>query len=169
MKQNKKNNGRFVISKKLSFHTLLLFVLLCISFAAYAQQIYYVDGPGGDGLYKGGKDSSNGTSLTNPLATITEANTRVSPGDLVLIRGGIYYEQIKPDTSGNADNKITYRGYNSELPQVRGNTGAGGGDPVKINNRSYIVVDGFNLYSSTKTWGAVVRFDGQHTVYYFIN
>ena len=134
----------------------LLVLFLFLGSAVANAATWYVDGPGGKGVV--GDDSNTGNSLNKPFRTLAKANSVVKPGDTVLVRGGVYNEQIKPAVSGQPNKKITYRGFSGELPEVRGRSG----NPVKINDRSYIVVDGFNLYSPVKTWGAVVRFDGHH-------
>jgi len=124
--------------------------------------VFYVDGVGGDGLAGGGNDTNEGTSLAAPFRTIDKANSVLTAGDTVLIRGGTYSESIAPNNSGTAGAKITYQGFNGEMPFVQGNVGAGQGNPTQVNNRSYIVVDGFDLSTPIKTYGATVIFRGNN-------
>ncbi len=121
--------------------------------------IYYVDGVGGEGLSGGGNDGNAGTSLAAPFLTIGKANSILTAGDTVLIRGGTYNESIAPNNSGTASAKITYQGYNGEMPFVLGD---GGNNPTKVNSRSYIVVDGFDLSTPNDTYGAAVIFRGNY-------
>ncbi len=121
--------------------------------------VYYVDGVGGDGLAGGGNDGNVGTSLAAPFLTIAKVNTVLSAGDTVLVRGGTYNESIAPINSGAAGAKITYQGFNGEMPFVLGD---GGNNPTKVNDRSYIVVDGFDLSTPNLTYGAAVIFRGSN-------
>ncbi len=119
--------------------------------------VIYVDGVGGDGLKSGGSDSNPGT-FNKPLKTITKANSLVKPGTTVVVRGGVYKEQIKPKVSGTKDKPITYLGYNGEYPNVQGVNG----NPVNVGGKSYIIIDGFDLYSDKKVDKIVVQFRGSH-------
>ncbi len=136
--------------------TTLTRVVTVIKKIALPDKAIYVDGPGGKGLKNGGNDYNDGRTISKPLRTISKANQIAKPGDTIIVRGGVYNEQIRPSRSGQKGKPITYQGYNSELPTI--NTK----NPIKINKRSYIVVDGFKLYSSVDTYRAAVRFDGTH-------
>ncbi|HFE66406.1 MAG TPA: hypothetical protein ENJ93_04000 [Chloroflexi bacterium] len=77
--------------------------------------VYYV-APDGD-------DSNPGT-FTAPWRTIGRAAGPgvLRPGDTVYIRGGIYDEYIKPETSGAPGSFITYRNYPGETPVITGSS-----------------------------------------------
>lgn len=75
---------------------------LSLLFAAssYAQN-YYVDA-------KNGKDYNNGANDA-PFKTIQKAADIVRAGDTVIIRSGIYYENVKITASGTKDSPIIFR------------------------------------------------------------
>jgi hypothetical protein len=53
-------------------------------------------------------DSGPGTP-EHPWKTIAQAAASVRPGDLVLIRGGVYREQVIIKTSGTAERPIRFQ------------------------------------------------------------
>lgn len=60
-----------------------------------------------------GNNADPGT-LDAPFGTISYASSRVAPGDVVVIRAGVYRETITPTVSGTADSPITFRAYPGE-------------------------------------------------------
>ena len=59
-----------------------------------------------------GNDANDGLSPEHPLATIRKAADSVNPGDTVLIRPGIYYENVVLSRGGTADAPVTFRADN---------------------------------------------------------
>lgn len=68
--------------------------------------VYYVDSGNGS-------DENQGT-LENPWQTIQHAIEQLEPGDTLLLRGGIYYENVYVSVSGTEDQPIVIRGYPGE-------------------------------------------------------
>ena len=64
-----------------------------------------------------GNDSHPGTR-EQPYRTIQHAADATQPGDIVLIRGGVYRERVFIRTSGEPDRPITFRRYGNEDVQV---------------------------------------------------
>jgi len=97
--------------------------------------IYYVS--------TSGNDSNSGTSIGSPWKTITKANSTLTAGDTVEVRGGTYSnQQIAPSNSGTSDsNRITYKAYQSEIPLLTHSTRR---DVIVLSNRDYVTVDGFH-------------------------
>jgi len=99
---------------------LLLLVLLCAAKPVLATNFY---------VAPDGSDSNNG-SKTKPFATVQKAQSAVSPGDTVFLRGGTYHmteAQIARsernyacvtylDKSGAAGKYINYFAYPGEKP-----------------------------------------------------
>jgi hypothetical protein len=56
-----------------------------------------------------GSDSNDGLSPDTPFRSISQAAKVVQAGDLVLVRGGIYREQVAIEASGTAENPIIFR------------------------------------------------------------
>lgn len=114
---------------------LFLLALIGVSHAA----TYYVGGSACN-------DSNSGTSASSPWCTIGKANTTLSAGDTVIIRGGTYSSSyINPSRSGSPGNYITYQAYPGETPVLTGMAYA-----VFINGRSYIKVIGIQAKSNTR-------------------
>ncbi|MGI9285442.1 MAG: hypothetical protein ACR2P1_08630, partial [Pseudomonadales bacterium] len=66
---------------------------------------YYVSTNGEDG---------NPGSLAQPWQTVKHALSILRPGDTLYLRGGTYYEQVRVNKSGTANQPITIAGYADE-------------------------------------------------------
>lgn len=90
-----------------------------------------------------GNDSNSGTSVGSPWKTITKANTTLTAGDSVQVRGGTYTDQqIKPTNQGTSDsNRITYIAYPGEVPLLKHTARR---DVIVLSNRDYVTIDGFH-------------------------
>lgn len=75
--------------------------IILLSAASAQAQTYYVD-------VKSGKDFNKGTSDA-PFKTIQKAADLVTAGDTVIIRSGVYYENVKITQSGTKDAPIIFR------------------------------------------------------------
>jgi hypothetical protein len=89
----------------------------------------------------GGNDNNPGT-IEKPWATIAKANRTLKAGDMVLIRGGVYFDVIDPANSGEPGRRIIYKSYPNEEVTIAGV--AERRRLVRIN-KSYITVDGFHI------------------------
>lgn len=65
-----------------------------------------------------GSDKNDGLSLKTPLQTITKAAQIVKSGDLVLVKGGTYKEQITLKESGTKEKPIIFRAIQGETVNV---------------------------------------------------
>ena len=96
-----------------------------------------------------GSDNNSGT-LDSPWQTLEYALGRLSPGDVLNLRGGIYYEhEIKVDLKGTASAPITIRSYPGERAVIDG------GVPYFKNtqNSEWELVDSeLHLYRSQRTF-----------------
>ncbi|MBM3314717.1 hypothetical protein FJY71_02585 [candidate division WOR-3 bacterium] len=68
-----------------------------------------------------GNDTNPGT-LARPWRRIGKAASTMTAGDSVLVRGGVYYENVKPGRSGTASDPITYAAYDTETVVVDGSS-----------------------------------------------
>ncbi len=100
---------------------VVIALLLLISYSIQAQDI------GGDFYVAVDGSNSNPGTYDKPFATWQKAIQMAEPGDVVYIRGGIYYSTevttIDPDAyggpkgaSGTAENPISFFGYPGEWP-----------------------------------------------------
>ena len=99
----------------------------------------------------GGNDSNPGTKL-KPWKTIKKATNTIVPGDTVFIRAGVYSERVVLQSSGTADNYITFKNYPGEHPIIDG-TGIDwdGGDWEALfstQSKDYIIIDGLRIINS---------------------
>jgi parallel beta-helix repeat protein len=105
-----------------------------------------------------GNNGNTGT-LQSPFATIDYAvNNKLSPGDILLVRGGLYKTTgVYLTKSGTATALITIKNYPGELPEINGwdatgtnmNSGNGFGNGSYSNgagaNLSHIRIEGFYI------------------------
>ncbi len=114
-----------------------LAVLLWLSLGFCAT--YYVSPSGSDdGL----------GSESDPWLTIQHAADEAMPGDTVLVREGVYSEQVFTVRSGEEDAYIVFASYPGETPVVDG-TGVVTGDNGVVISHSYIKFEGFVV----RNWG----------------
>jgi len=119
---------------------LFLFLTLCLS----AQKSYYVSSSGGN-------DTNPGT-MALPWKTLNKASSFVlSPGDSLLFKkGDTFYGIYKVNGSGTTINPVLISAYGvGEKPIISGQVGASkGGDyqeAIRIENCSYIILDGLDI------------------------
>lgn len=67
-----------------------------------------------------GSNSNIGT-ISNPFKTIQHAVNLAQPGDTIVVRGGVYVEEVNITTSGTASHPITIANYAGETPILDGN------------------------------------------------
>lgn len=122
--------------QKLSKVAIGASILLASAFAN-AKTVYVA--PNGNDSVKGA-----GTSSV-PFKTLTKAaNSGLKPGDVVIVRNGIYKERLLINASGSAAGSITFR--SEEL----------GGAKIDATGKThgilifgdYVTVDGFDVYKS---------------------
>ena len=95
-----------------------------------------------------GNDSNPGTYL-RPLRTIDKAANMVEPGEMVYVRGGIYYETVRIYNSGTATMPIKIMAYPGENPVVDGqNTDPGEGAGLLVLIGDYIYASGLEVRNS---------------------
>ncbi len=112
----------------------------------------------------GGDDSNPGTVL-EPWLTFAHADTQISAGDTVRIRGGTYDQRMLPSFSGSSGALVTYTNHESEEVIVRGVMGQE--EIVRLHSRAYYVIDGIkfthidNITGTTFGW-IEMAFSGCH-------
>ena len=112
----------------------------------------------------GGNDGNPGTVL-EPWATFAYADTQISPGDTVHIRGGSYAQRILPTQSGTSGNLITYTNYLTETVTIQGEMGEN--EIINLNSRSYTAIDGLAIshidtITSVKFGWVTMMYSGSH-------
>lgn len=95
-----------------------------------------------------GSDSNDGT-IASPLATVQHALELASPGTSVVLRRGVYYENISIPKSGDqANGYIKIIPYNREHAVIDGSKTSSDDDSnqlIRIENKSYIDIEGLEF------------------------
>jgi parallel beta-helix repeat protein len=130
---------------------ILLFAFCMMAVSSARAATYYVDAEQGD-------DKNNGTSAAAPWKTIGRVNQeKFRAGDAVMFRRGqIWREQLKLQTSGQAELPITIDAYGQgALPEISG------ADEAPVENWTACRDCGANVWQSlVSTQPNVVLFDG---------
>jgi len=104
------------------------------------KQGYYVSPSGND---------SNPGTFSLPWKTINKAARSIIPGDIVYIRGGIYYEYVTISRSGNASQPIRFEAYPGENVVLDGNnTLPTSEDGLLTLDGDWIIVEGLEVKNS---------------------
>ncbi|HYC61477.1 MAG TPA: right-handed parallel beta-helix repeat-containing protein [Thermoanaerobaculia bacterium] len=104
-----------------------------------------------------GSDSNNG-SLNAPFRTLTRATEGLRPGDVVNVRGGVYFETVQINVKGTAAERITIRSYPGETAIFDG-TGTGRNENVlTLYKSAYVDLSGFEVRNAGQigicSWGS---------------
>jgi len=131
------SSGRWIV---LQACCALVSVLLCPDLRASS---YYVSTLGDDG---------NDGSVGAPWGTIAHALEQAAPGDSVILREGVFNQQVETVRAGEHDAPITVMSYGAERAIIDG-TGTGFGNGVLIGH-DYISVVGLTVrnWESTGIW-----------------
>ncbi|MFB6340982.1 right-handed parallel beta-helix repeat-containing protein [Saccharicrinis sp. FJH62] len=116
---------------------ILTFILLILGISAGATT-YYVD--------TNGTDSNSGTSVDLPFKTITKALNQVTPGDSILVRGGIhnYSSTIYISKSGTENDTCYLFAYPGERPVLNFSGTDFGKRGISLTG-SYWYIKGFDI------------------------
>ena len=132
--------------------------------AAPLEATYYV-APDGD-------DRNDGRTVETPFATIAKAASVVRPGDVVMLRGGVYHEYNVRDswvTSGEPGRPITFMSYpgeraiidGSHVPRDPESTNPSAPELIKLVGLDWYVFDGLELRNGA---GRGLALEGDHHV-----
>lgn len=110
---------------------ILTFAALAGSALAAGAAVYHVS--------PSGSDANSGLSIDAAWRTIARANSRVAPGDVVMVHDGTYGDFPSPGVSGTASQRITYVG-NLAFPSAVRITGGS-----NVISKSHVTIKGFEL------------------------
>lgn len=111
----------------------------------YEASSYYVDLEGSD---------RNPGTLQKPWKTIQKAADSAQPGSTVSIKEGTYYERIRVNVSGNAEQgAITFTNYNGGRVIIDGSKSSAQdqAELILIENQSNITINGVELVNNVNT------------------
>lgn len=100
---------------------------------------------------KNGSDTNPGTE-GSPWQTIQKAADTLKPGDIVLIRQGVYPEKVTPARSGAEGNYITYSNYGSEDVVIDAQNGKRDAC-VRVDGKKYLRFIGLRLTGASGASG----------------
>lgn len=126
--------------------TLLLTFLSVLPL--WAQVEYYVDPINGN-------DINSGISQEHSWKTIQKACNAATPNSVVLIRQGVYHENITINVSGTPGNEIIFRNYENESVIIDG-TGTSGTFLLNISDKSHLKFENLVLRNLTGNHAAGV-------------
>ena len=122
---------------RLFFILIMLISLFSIAMSTVSANEYYVD-------VKNGKDSAVG-SKEQPFQTIQKAADIVKPGDTVIIKPGIYYENVVLETNGTKEAPIVFKAEKFERDSV---IISGADREIREHKKEWTLEDGsLGLYS----------------------
>jgi len=100
---------------------ILFIILLFSSSISFAAEIY---------VSKAGNDLNIGTRKS-PLFSINAAAAKAVPGDVIIVRKGIYRECVRPTIGGTGESKrITYMAAPGELVVIKGSDVVTNWEPI---------------------------------------
>lgn len=85
---------------------ILLFIFVS---SLHAKNIY---------VATNGNDNNNG-SINNPFKSFSKAVSVMSPGDVCIIRGGVYTEPLLVNKNGTNNNYLTFKAANGEEVKIK--------------------------------------------------
>ena len=98
----------------LYFRKIFLCLVVSCVFSALSARIIVVD------KQKAGANDANTGTFAQPLKTIQAAANLAQAGDTILVKAGIYREEVKPPRGGTKDKPITYLAAPGEEVSIRG-------------------------------------------------
>lgn len=122
----------------------VIIAILLMFLPAIASAATYWVSPTGAAAWASCQGSTplSGTSA----CSLSTANSNAVAGDVVFLRGGVYYKTLSPRNSGTAANRITFKAYGAEIPTFTVTTDFRWA--ILFDNKSYIVVDGIRSNNS---------------------
>ena len=129
-------------------NTLFAFLLLS-SFFAQAQNYY---------VATNGNDANNG-SEASPWLTIQYGVNQLSPGDILNIKAGTYYEKIDIDVSGTSTQKITIKNFQNDEVIISGAQSDNNSSIIWTDN-AYLRIEGLHITDNQKNDAAGIALQG---------
>lgn len=87
----------------------LLFAILFLNTVAFAKTIY---------VATNGNDNNNG-SINTPYKTFNKAVSVMSAGDVCIIKGGVYEEELIVNKNGSASSYLTFKAADGETVEIK--------------------------------------------------
>lgn len=119
----------------LSRITAVFFLLVSLAGSASAAT-YFVSPTGND---------ANAGTVSAPFATINKAASVVKPGDVVEVRGGVYYDRASIYSKGTASAPIVFRSYPGEKAILDGRDVPSNKGVVQLIETEYVDFSGFEV------------------------
>jgi hypothetical protein len=100
----------------------VLIVMMCLGMQhmTYADKQEWFVSPEGDDSWSGRLSAANPDRSDGPFRTLKKAGDVTQPGDICILRGGVYRETLHPSCSGTAAKPIVFRAFPGETPVLSG-------------------------------------------------
>ena len=108
-----------------------------------------------------GSDTTGNGSVTAPYLTIKQATRMARPGDEVVVRAGVYYDESVITCKGAAGLPIVIRPAHGEKVILDGSKLPAGTDLFTLHTTDYVDFAGFEVRNATRT--AVVLWHASNT------
>jgi hypothetical protein len=76
-------------------------------------------------------------------STLQSAANGATAGYQVLIRGGVYEEQLSPEHSGGENNYITFKNFGNEVVEI---TGESLSPAIWLDQKDYLIIEGLKIH-----------------------
>jgi Right handed beta helix region len=131
--------------KRYLFLTVTLVLFFSLAVNAFAATYYVAPPPTGS-------NNNPGTEY-QPWATLTYAESKLSSGDTVIVRGGIYHEAITINVAN-----VTFQNYPGESPIIDGQNTLPAGDnsSLVLMSANEITLDGFEIRNGYEGRGITI-------------
>jgi parallel beta-helix repeat protein len=113
--------------------------MIALSAASANAATYYVATSGND---------ANPGTIAAPFKTVSKAALVVVPGDVVNVRGGVYYERVRIPSKGTASARIVFQSYPGETAVIDGANVAADKATVHLTETEFVDFSGFEVRNS---------------------
>ena len=96
-----------------------------------------------------GNDANNG-ALSTPYRSINKASQVAQPGDVVQVRGGVYFNTVGISSKGTSSARITFQPYPNEKVTIDGTGTAPSTDLFTLYKAEYVDIVGFEVRNATR-------------------
>ncbi len=99
---------------------LIIMIFMGVQRMAYADKQECFVSPEGDDSWSGRLPAANPDRSDGPFRTLKKAGDVMQPGEICILRGGVYRETLRPSCSGTAAKPIVFRAFPGETPILSG-------------------------------------------------
>ncbi|MGF7089355.1 hypothetical protein JOD24_003238 [Kroppenstedtia sanguinis] len=128
------------------FWVLVPLVILVTGYILYPHDVTH--GSGKEIYVSPDGDDENPGTQSQPLRTLQQASKQATAGTTVLVREGVYPEELQVKHSGTAAKPITFKNYKDEKAVISGKNRKEPQEEtalVQVVNQDYVTIQGFTI------------------------